>query len=118
MSMYNIIEQCDIYLKALGSFQQNYGDKPGLVDNSNVIDFPANKNNSISFKFKLKITGQTGNDDTENVEIMVPLKYLSYIWGTFEMLLINCEISLKLTWSKIIFQLLVLLQIKSQHLQY
>ena len=31
---------------------------------------------------------------------MVPLKYLSSFWRTIEMLLINCEISLQLQWSK------------------
>ena len=31
---------------------------------------------------------------------MVPLKYLSNIWRTLEMLLINCEVNLVLTWSK------------------
>ena len=30
---------------------------------------------------------------------MVPLKYLSNIWRTLEMPLINCEINLILTWS-------------------
>ena len=37
-----------------------------------------------SFKFKQKITGSTGHEGTENVEIMVPLKYLSSFWGTLE----------------------------------
>ena len=37
---------------------------------------------------------------TKNVEIMVPLKYLSNFWWTLEMLLINCEINLFLTWSE------------------
>ena len=40
-----------------------------------------------------KITGQTGNDGTKDVEIMVPLKYLSNFW----MALINCEINFILT---------------------
>ena len=31
---------------------------------------------------------------------MVPLKYLSNIWRTHEMFLINCEINLELNWSK------------------
>ena len=31
---------------------------------------------------------------------MVPLKYLSKFWRTLEMLLIDCEISLQLIWSK------------------
>ena len=30
---------------------------------------------------------------------MVPLKYLRNFWRTLEMLLINCEINLILTWS-------------------
>ena len=37
--------------------------------------------------------------ETENVEIMVPLKYFSNFWRTLEMLLINCEVELILTWS-------------------
>ena len=47
----------------------------------------------------MKITGRTGNDGTKNVEIMVPLKYLSNFWRTLEMPLINCEVNLILTWS-------------------
>ena len=51
------------------------------------------------FKFKEKITEQTGNDSTEDAEITVPLKYLSNFWRTLKMLLINCEINLQLKWS-------------------
>ena len=35
-----------------------------------------------SFNFKVKITGQNVDDRTKNVEIMVPLKYLSNFWRT------------------------------------
>ena len=31
---------------------------------------------------------------------MVPLRYLSNFWGTLEMPLINCEITLDLNWSE------------------
>ena len=55
--------------------------------------------NSESFKSKIKITGKTRNSDSEkNVEIMVPLKYLSNFWRTLEMPLINCEVNLIFTW--------------------
>ena len=54
---------------------------------------------SASFKFKQKITGSAEDDGTKNVEIMVPLKYLSNFWGTLEMNSINCEINLIPTWS-------------------
>ena len=48
----------------------------------------------------MKITGKTppaGN--AKDVEIVVPLKYLSDFWKTLEMSLINCEANLILTWS-------------------
>ena len=50
-------------------------------------------------KIKEKIIRQTGNNGTKNVEIMVPLKYLSKFWKTLEMSLIN-RIKLDLNWSK------------------
>ena len=37
--------------------------------------------------------------NTKDVKIIVPLKYLSNFWRTPEMLLINCEVNLILTWS-------------------
>ena len=45
------------------------------------------------------MTGQTGDDGTKNVQIMVPLKYLSNFWRTLAIPLINCEINLILSWS-------------------
>ena len=50
---------------------------------------------SESFKSKIKITGKTPNNHNEkDVEIMVPLKYLSNFWRTLEIPLINCEVTL------------------------
>ena len=55
---------------------------------------------STSFKSKVKITGKIAVDgNTKDVEIIVPLKYLSKFWRTLEMPLINCEVNLILTWS-------------------
>ena len=79
-------------MKTSGSLWQHYRDEPTLDNNDNITGFPAD-NNSASFKFKQQITGQTGG--TKDVEIMVPLKYLSNFWRTLEMPLINCEISLQ-----------------------
>ena len=98
--MYNLVEYSDTYSKTSGSLWQYYRDEPALDNNGNIIDFSDDNNNSASFKFKQKITGQTGNDDTKAVEIMVPLKYLSNFWRTLEMPLTNCEISLQLKWSR------------------
>ena len=55
---------------------------------------------SESFKFKIKITGKTpAGGNTNDVEIAVPLRYLSNFWRTLKMPLINYEINLILTWS-------------------
>ena len=41
---------------------------------------------SESFKSKMKITGKTPAEGiTKDVEMIVPLKYLSNFWGTLEM---------------------------------
>ena len=69
------------------------------INNSNIVDFDG-ANATDSFNFKTKITGHTNNDGIiDNVEIMVPLKYLSNFWRTLEMPLINCKVELILTWS-------------------
>ena len=90
MSMCNLIEYSDNYSKTFGSLCQHYKDEP----NDNLVD-------SESFKSKVKITKKTpAARNTKDVEIMVPLKYLSNFLRTLEMPLINCEVNLNLTWSK------------------
>ena len=83
-----------------------------LTDEAND-DNDLNKNviNSKSFKYKTSITGSTYNvattvrdyvankEGTKEVELAVPLKYLSNFWRTLDIPLINCEVSLTLTWS-------------------
>ena len=67
-----------------------YKDEP----NDNLAD-------SESLKSKVKISEKTPNDgNLKDVEIIVPLKYLSNFWRTFKMLLINCEVILISIWSK------------------
>ena len=89
MPMYNLIEYSDNYAKTTGSLWQYFRDEP----NDDIED-------SESFKSKIKITGKTPDDDNEkDVELMVPLKYLSNFWRTLEMRLINCQVNHILTWS-------------------
>ena len=98
MAMYNLIEYSDNYAKTTESLWQYCKDIPARDANDEITEF-RRSNTTDSFKFKAKITGQTGDDGTKNVEIMVPLKYLSNFWRTLEMPLINCEVNLILTWS-------------------
>ena len=100
MPMYSLIEYSDNYAKTSVSLWQHCLDIPAVDYNNEIFDFTEN-NLTDSFNFKVKITEQTGNGGTKNVEIMVPLKYLSIFWRTLEMPLINCEINLILTWSAI-----------------
>ena len=87
MPMYNLVEYSDNYSKTYGSLWQYYKDDP----NDNIAE-------SESVKYKLKITGKTPDDgNTKDVEIIVPLKYLSNFCRTLGMPLINCEVNLLLT---------------------
>ena len=97
MPMYNLIEYSHNYAKTTGSLWQYCKDIPAR-NNNNAVIFAEN-NLTDSFTFKAKITGQTGNNGTKDVEIMVPLKYLSNFWRILQMPLINCEVNLIFTWS-------------------
>ena len=98
MPMYNLIEYSDNYAKTTGNIWQYCKDIPAR-DAHNIIEEFTGGNTTDSFNFKAKITGQTGPNGTKDVEIMVPLKYLSNFWRSLEMPLINCEVNLILTWS-------------------
>ena len=79
MPMYDLIEYSNNYTKTSGSLWQYYRDEP----NDNLAD-------SESFKSKIKVTGKTPADSNEkDIEVIVPLKYLSNFWRILEMLLIN-----------------------------
>ena len=96
--MCKLIEYSNNYLNTSGSLWQYYGDKPSLNNADTIVDFTDANHNSKSSKYKQKITGVTDANGKKNVEIMVPLRYLSNFWRNLEMLLINCEINLILSW--------------------
>ena len=78
MPMYNLIEYSDNYAKTTGTLWQCLRDEPNDV-----------LRNSESFKSKIKITGKIPlNDNEKDVEVMVPLEYLSNFWRTLEMSLL------------------------------
>ena len=110
MTMYSLLEYRKMYSKTYGSLWNYYRDE--LSDESNGAN-SLNKNviNSKSFKYKTSITGSTYNvnnnvdgynankEDTKKVEISVPLKHLGNFWNSLDIPLVNCEVSLALTWS-------------------
>ena len=88
MSSYNLIEYRNNYSKTSGRLWQYHRDEPFLDDDGVILDFPADNNNSASFKFIAKIAGRKGNDGTKDNKILVPVKYLSEFWRILEMTLI------------------------------
>ena len=117
MPMYNLLEYRE---KISASLWNYYRDE--LTDGTNDNNGP-NKNviNSKSFKYQTSITGSTYNvprringadgnpvnnpnddrnkRDTKEVEIAVPLKHPGNFWSSLNILLVNCEVSLDLSWS-------------------
>ena len=103
MPIYNLLEYSKNYRKTIGSLYNYYRDE--LSDNNfantNVV-------NSEAFKYKNKIIGNTYNlnvdddgydvnkNDTQEVELDIPLKYLDNFWRALNILLISCEVSLEL----------------------
>ena len=80
MPMSNLIECSDNYWKTIGSLRQYCKDIPAVDNNGNINEYNG-ANGTDSFSFKTKITCQTGNNGiNENVEIMVPMKYLINSW--------------------------------------
>ena len=77
MPPYSLIEYSNSYLETSGRLWQYYIDQAVLQDNNVVIDFPADNDNSTSFKSKQQLTGQTENNGKKDVEKMVSLKYRS-----------------------------------------
>ena len=100
MTMCNLIEYGDNYSKTTGRIWQYCKEIPAVDNAGNIVNFNG-ANATDSFNFKTKITGQTdGNGRVDNVEIMVPLKYISNFWRSLEMPLSNCEVELILKWSE------------------
>ena len=100
MPMYNLIEYSDNYSKTSGSLWQYCKEIPAENNNGNIVDFNG-ANATDSFNFKIKMTDQTDDDgEIANIEITIPLKYLSNFWITLEMPLFNYEVNLILTLSE------------------
>ena len=98
--MYDLIEYSDNYSKTSGILWQYCRDVLAGDNDGTITDFiEANATTELLY-LQEKLTGQTGNNGTKNVEIMVPLKYLSHFWRTLEIPLIDREITFDLNWSE------------------
>ena len=80
-----------------------YRDEPSEITvgaGNNVINISIR--NSKSFHYKTEIIGSldAGEDEKEDVTIAIPLTYLGNFWRRLDIPLINCEITLILSWYK------------------
>ena len=103
MPLYNLLEYSKNYEKTSGSLFNYYRYEPSettIGADNNAIDISIS--NSKSFDYKTEITGSldAGEDEKEDVTIAIPLKYLGNFWRSLDIPLINCEITLILSWYK------------------
>ena len=94
MPMHNLIEYSENYSDTSGSLWQFKRDEQPIDNNGAFINITAK--NSSSFKYDANFIGNTVaygvNRKTENLNIVVLLKYLSDFWRYLEMPLINCKV--------------------------
>ena len=100
MPMYYLLEYSKNYEKTSGSLFNYYRDeskehKIGAGDDAINISI----RNSKSFDYKTEIIGSLDAEE-EGVKIAIPLKYLGNFWRSLDIPLINCEITLILSWYK------------------
>ena len=103
MSLYNLIEYSDNYSKTSRILREYGRDELDTnINNNDIIDFIGFTDANLidSFNLKVKLTGNTGDNGSQNVEIMVTLNYLRNFWRT----------PMALWW-------LLMYQIKMQHFQ-
>ena len=104
MSMYNLLEYSDNFSVTSGSLWNYYRDEVSnyaneFYDNYNIIN--SNKTTtSTFFKYKTRTIKNTSNSNSRlNAEVVVPLKYLTNFWRSLDLLSINSEMELDLTWT-------------------
>ena len=104
MPMYNLLYYSKNFKKTTGSFWNSYLDIPNsdYVGNNERtrVFYPISDSKSFNYKIKLVDTLPDGEDDLEDIKIVVPLKNLSNFMFNLDFLMINSEIELILKWSK------------------
>ena len=88
MPVHNLLEYSHNSEKTSGILWKYLQDDP----NGNITDCDL-------IKSEAKLKNNTKITDIGNVEIAAPVRYFSNFWRALEMLLINFEINLLLTWS-------------------
>ena len=100
MPMYNLLEYSKNYKNNTGSLWNYYRDETNSSTDNNNITHSILNSKSVDYKASF-IDSMTNNNLTKNdVKIVISLKHLSNFWRSLDILLMNCEVKLILTWSK------------------
>ena len=95
-----IFKNCALFTDCISKINNTQVDNAKDIDivmpMYNVIEYSVNysKTSGSLWQYCKNIPGET-----DNVEIMVPLKYLGNFRRILERPLINCEVNLAMTWS-------------------
>ena len=103
MPMYNLLEYSKNYEKTSGSLFSYYRDEPneaGIANDNGAINISIRNSKFFDYKTEIKGCLDAGEDEKGNVTIAIPLKHLGNFWKRLDMPLINCEITLILSWYK------------------
>ena len=97
--MYNLLEYSKKYLF------NYYKDEPNeaeIANDNGAINISIRNSKSFDYKTNNKITGSldAGEDEKEDVTIAILLKHLGNFWRSLDIRLINCKITLILSWYK------------------
>ena len=101
--MYNLLEYSKNYEKTSRSFFNYYRDEPKehtIGDGDNAINISIRNSESFDYKTRIVASLAAGELEKDDVEIAIPLKYLDNFWRSLDIPLINCEITLVLSWYK------------------
>ena len=85
--MYNLLEYSKNYEETSGSLFNYYRDEPKNYDEGdgdNAINISIRGSNSFDYKTKFTGSLDTGEDEKDDVEIAIPLKYLSNFWRSLD----------------------------------
>ena len=105
MPKYDLLEYSDNFSITSGSLRNFYRDErnDSAIENNDDGN-KTNKNKTLTskfFQYKTKIIGRTPVDNnTLDKEVVVPLKNLSNFWRFLDLLLIDYEKAVDLSWSK------------------
>ena len=97
MPIYNLLEYSKNYRKTTDSLFNYYRDEPNSGAEGN-INYSIEDSKSFDYKTSITRKLESNNVEKDDIEIVVPLKHLSNFWRTLDIPLINCEMSLTLTW--------------------